>query len=84
MLQYLQDDNRIYAKTDDGQEVAEMTFTRVGDDSATIDHTFVDPNYRGEGIADRLLHLVVEQLKQENRKIIPVCSYAVKKLGLES
>lgn len=78
-LHYLEANNRFYVRNDD-QEIGEMTFTRIGQKKATIDHTYVDPNYRGQGIADELLELVVKTLQQENREIIPLCSFAVKKL----
>ncbi|MDF7666409.1 GNAT family N-acetyltransferase [Orbaceae bacterium ESL0727] len=83
-MQYKQDSNRFYLLLDNGQEIAEMTFTRVGAHQATIDHTFVDPSYRKQGIADNLLDLVVETLEQENREIIPICSFAVTKLAQRS
>lgn len=78
-LLYLEASNRFYVSKDN-QEIAEMTFTRIGENQATIDHTYIDPNYRGQGIADKLLNLVVKTLQQENREIIPLCSFAVKKL----
>ncbi|OCG09960.1 hypothetical protein A9G13_10680 [Gilliamella sp. wkB178] len=78
-LLYLEASNRFYVSKDN-QEIAEMTFTRIGENKATIDHTYIDPNYRGQGIADKLLNLVVKTLQQENREIIPLCSFAVKKL----
>ena len=49
-------------------------------DKATINHTYTDPNYRGQGIADKLLELVIKTLKQEKREIIPLCSFAASKL----
>lgn len=78
-LQYQEDDRRFYVQDND-HEIAEMTFTRIGKNKATIDHTYIDPAYRGQGIAERLLELVVETLQQENREIIPLCSFAVEKL----
>lgn len=83
-MQYKQDDNRVYVLSDNNKEIAEMTFTRIGMNKATIDHTFVDPVYRGKGIADKLLDLVVERLRKEQREIIPLCSFAIKKINQKS
>ena len=66
-LQYKQDNDRFYVCNDNNQEIAEMTFTRIGHDKATINHTFTDPAYRGHGIADSKksvkLYLYVRLLK---------------------
>lgn len=39
-------------------------------------HTGVDPAYGGQGIAGKLLELVVNAAKAEKVRIDPVCSYA--------
>ncbi|MCO6546062.1 MAG: N-acetyltransferase [Gilliamella sp.] len=80
-LYFLEDNDRFYACDANNKEIAEMTFTKIGKDKATINHTYVDPVYRGQGVADNLLNLVLKQLKQEEREIIPICSFAIKKLA---
>lgn len=42
----------------------------------TLDHTIVDPNYGGQGIAGQLVYSVAEMARQQQAKIIPQCSYA--------
>ncbi|MCX8649717.1 N-acetyltransferase [Gilliamella sp. B2776] len=80
-LSYLEDIDRFYVCDAKHQQIAEMTFTRLGQNQATINHTYIAPDYRGQGIAEKLLDLVVKKLQQENRKIIPICSFAIKKLN---
>ncbi|OCG21683.1 MULTISPECIES: GNAT family N-acetyltransferase [unclassified Gilliamella] len=80
-LYFLEDNDRFYACDANNKEIAEMTFTRVGKDKATINHIYIDPVYRGQGIADSLLDIVVKKLQQEEREIIPICSFAVNKLA---
>ncbi|WP_085247245.1 GNAT family N-acetyltransferase [Gilliamella mensalis] len=80
-LHFLEDNERFYVCDANNKEIAEMTFTRVGNDKATINHTYTDPAYRGQGIADNLLDLVVKRLQQEKREIIPICSFAINKLA---
>lgn len=78
-MQFLEDENRFYIPSPDGSEdIGEIIYTRVGNDKASIDHTYVNANYRGQGLAEKLFDFVIEKMKQEKRKIIPVCSYAVK------
>lgn len=49
------------------------------DSTRAITHTVVDENYQGQGLAEKLLDEVCEHARRENVKIIPICSYAVKK-----
>jgi predicted GNAT family acetyltransferase len=50
----------------------EVHYTEAGE--MVIDSTQVDPALRGQGVAAQL------QARQEGRKVMPVCSYAVKKM----
>ena len=58
--------------------VAEITFEE--NKHIIIDHTYVDPSLRGQGIALQLVNKVVEYAREKNKKIIPECSYAKKVL----
>ena len=42
----------------------------------TIDHTYVDPEYRNHGYAKQLVKAGVEYAKTNQLKIRPTCSYA--------
>lgn len=78
-MEYLQEEKRFYIPGADGEDdIAEIVFTRQGDRLATIDHTYVDVNYRGQGIGEHLVRLVVDQMREENRKIVPVCPFALR------
>lgn len=43
-----------------------------------IDHTFVEPEYRGQKLAEKLVLNGVELARREGKKIIPLCPYAKK------
>ena len=43
-----------------------------------IDHTFVDPAYRGQGLAEKLVEKGVEKARAEKKTIIPLCPFAKK------
>lgn len=58
-----------------GAEIGQLTFTRIGDDLVSFDHTFVQSDYGGQGIAAELLENAVELMRGENRKVISNCSY---------
>lgn len=70
------DKNRV-AAYDGSKEIGECTFS-PSEGVWIIDHTFVDEKYGGQGIARELVAKVVEEARGENKKIIPLCSYAKK------
>ncbi|WP_125604306.1 GNAT family N-acetyltransferase [Lapidilactobacillus bayanensis] len=67
-----------FFKLDDQQNlIAEVTFQTADDKPVYIlDHTFVDPSLRGQGIAGQLVAAVVELARTNHQQIIPLCSYA--------
>jgi Predicted acetyltransferase len=48
-MEFIQENDR-YVVKDNGQEVGEMTWTKDGD-KLIVNHTFVDPSLRGQGVA---------------------------------
>ncbi len=57
--------------------VGKIEFPLDDDGNMVITHTFVSPDYRGQGIAGKLMERVLEIARQNNRKVVPECSYAV-------
>lgn len=68
--------NRFYVTDAIGNEIGEVTYSDVRDSILSIDHTFVDPQYRGQKIAQQLIKAVVDKAVIDHKKIIPACSYA--------
>ena len=64
-----------YSATVDGHE-AEMTYSRTGDATIIIDHTFVPETLRGRGIGEALVRRGVEDARAAGRSIIPLCPFA--------
>lgn len=63
---------------DDRRELARITYPEVKEGVVDIDHTFVDEELRGQGMAGQLMERCVEELRATNRKAIASCSYAAK------
>lgn len=61
---------------DDGKKAGEMTYTWAGDDKFIIDHTEVDPSFGGKGLAKQLVLAGAEYARKNNKKVMPLCSYA--------
>lgn len=58
-----------------GVRVAEMTYRRTGEQVVVIDHTFVDEQLRGHGMARKLLDAAVAWARASGNMIVPSCSY---------
>jgi len=56
--------------------LAEMTFVSSDDNTTIIDHTYVHNELSGQGIGKLLLKELLDWAKKENKKVIPICSYA--------
>ena len=57
-------------------QVGEMTYQRPTPERMIIDHTRVFEGFEGRGIARQMVLAAVDFARANNRKIIPVCSYA--------
>lgn len=77
-MEFIKGENRFYKEDEDGKEIAEITYKPIGDDVVEADHTFVDPVLRGQGMAEKLVEHLVEEMEAEGKKIKPVCPYVVK------
>lgn len=68
--------DRIYATDSAGTVIAEVTFPSK-EGISTINHTFVDPSLRGEGVAAKLVKLAADKILSEGNRIAATCPYAV-------
>ena len=60
---------------DNGDELAEMTFSRTNEHLIMIDHTYVPPPARGEGLGEALAKRAVEDARANDWQIYPVCPF---------
>lgn len=70
------DDRKFSFINEEGNQIAEMTYSLAGEKLIIIDHTEVNDVYRGSGLGYKLLLQVVEMAKNTGKKIIPLCPYA--------
>ena len=69
-------DLRFYKKDENENLICEITYSLADSNMIVIDRTFVNDDYRGQGIAAQLVDRVVEMAREENKKIIPRCPFA--------
>lgn len=74
-------ENRFYVTNEKGEEIAEITFRYGENQRVSVNHTYVNPDYRGQQIAEKLVDLVVTRLRKEGCKIVPTCSYVAKRMS---
>lgn len=60
----------------DGKELAQMAYVWAGPDKMIIDHTEVDDSLKGQGVGKKLLAQLVDFVRQEKIKVIPLCPFA--------
>lgn len=66
-------DKKIVVESD-GQEAAHLDIS--SDDNAIyLDYAFVNPTFRGSGVGNFLVKESIQLLKQENKKLVPICGY---------
>lgn len=73
-MEFEYEPGRFYAEKD-GKTIAELIFT-IENNFISINHTYVDPTYRGRGIAGKLMLTAINYAQEHQFKINPVCAYA--------
>lgn len=74
-MELIQKENGFYY-IDNFEELAYITYY-IEDNILYVDHTFVDSSLRGKGIASKLVMRAIEFVKENDYKIVPICSYVV-------
>jgi len=59
-----------------GKRLAEMTFSKAGDQRMIIDHTEVSDALRGKGAGKQLVSAAVDYARANGIKILPLCPFA--------
>ena len=72
----LNDKNGFFYIEIDGRKQAKLTFVFNDDEKITINHTEVNEGNNGKGFGKMLIAKAVEYARENNLKIIPLCSFA--------
>ena len=64
--------------SENGNDLAEMSYRWSGNEHFIIDHTEVDPSLEGKGIGKALVARGVEFAREKGVTILPLCPYAKK------
>lgn len=63
------------AKEED-RRAGEMTYSQAGTDKIIIDHTEVNPEFKGKGVGKELVYAAVAYAREHQLKIMPLCPFA--------
>jgi predicted GNAT family acetyltransferase len=66
-----------YIGESEKDNLAKVTYQLDRNGNYVLDHTYVSVELRGQKIAQKLVKQMVDFAREEGKKIIPVCSYAV-------
>lgn len=59
-----------------GKRAGMMSYSITSPTLIIIDHTEVEPAYKGKDVGKKMLYTIVEMAREKNIKIIPLCPYA--------
>jgi predicted GNAT family acetyltransferase len=59
-----------------GKALAEMVYVMAGTEKMIIEHTEVDASLEGKGVGKKLLETLVQYVRQESIRVIPLCPFA--------
>lgn len=76
-MKYIYETNRIYVNDADGKLIVDATFPFIKEGVVVVDHTYVDPSLRGQGVASNLMQEVYQHIKTQGLKAVATCPYAV-------
>ncbi|MEA5002780.1 MAG: GNAT family N-acetyltransferase [Christensenella sp.] len=70
--------DRIFLEGENHKVLAFVSFPPEGDGVVNAKHTYVDPSLRGQGVGDKLMLALIDELKKNGKKVKPTCPFVVK------
>lgn len=76
-IEHAEDDGRgAFFIAKQGIRLAEMTYSRAGEQLVIVDHTEVNEQLQGMGVGRKLLNALVAWARETGTKVIATCPYA--------
>lgn len=80
MADIIKGENIFYIGENEQDAIAKITFKQKDAHTIIADHTYVSDELRGQGIAGKLFEKLITYAREENKKIVPLCSYVRAKM----
>lgn len=74
--QFNRESKGFFKALDGDMEAGRMTYSWAGEDKFIIDHTEVNPEFKGKGVGNKLVMAAVGYARENNLRIIPLCPFA--------
>ncbi|AEA45815.1 GNAT family N-acetyltransferase [Fluviicola taffensis] len=74
--QFDRESKGFFKATEEEVEAGRMTYSWVNNDRIIIDHTEVNPAFRGKSVGNLMVQAAVEFARKAGIKIIPLCPFA--------
>ncbi|MDQ8006318.1 MAG: GNAT family N-acetyltransferase [Pedobacter sp.] len=65
-----------FKAVENGTEAGSMTYTWAGPTKFIIDHTDVNPDFKGKGVGKQMVMKAVAYARANQLKIMPLCPFA--------
>lgn len=76
-IQQIDNGEKGYFKAVEGdQQAGKMTYTWAAADRIIIDHTEVNPEFRGKDVGKKMVYAAVDFAREKGISIIPLCPFA--------
>jgi len=76
-IEQVNESNKGYFKAiDTNTEAGLMTYSWAGTDKIIIDHTEVNPDFKGQNVGKNMVLEAVAFARKSNIKILPLCPFA--------
>ena len=75
-MEILAGHNKFYVNDAEGNQVAEIVYVPRDEHLSIIEQTDFDSSLKDKGVGKQLVAKVVEKMRAENRKVIPLCPFA--------
>ncbi len=75
-MNYIFEADAIYGKTEDGIIAVKAYYCNKSDGVIDITRVYTNPDFRGQGLAGKLMDVVVDYMRSKNLKAVATCSYA--------
>jgi len=75
-LNWNYEEGRIYSLDEKGGLLAEANYSGKENGEIDIEHIYVNPILRGQGVAEKIMEAIVEYLREQSIKATATCSYA--------
>jgi len=74
--QFNRETKGFFKATNGDKEAGRMTYSWAGNDRIIIDHTEVNPAFKGKGVGKKLVLAAVDFAREKKISIIPLCAFA--------